>query len=297
MDISAASIAARTISNATPLVIAGVGGIMCERSGVVNIGVEGTMLSGAFAAAAGSFVSGNPWIGLFCGIAAAMLISLLHAYLCVSLKLNHIISGLAINIFASSMTVYLLAVFWNSSGNSPAVPQLPLLSLQEAAKLPVLGELLKSVSMITLAGIFVVAFIHFALHQTAFGLHVIASGKNPLAAAVVGIRIARVQYISVLIGGFCSGMAGAFLSISYLNLFVKNMTAGRGFIAIATIIFGRYNPLGVAVAGLTFGFLDALQMALQGTVNIPPEIVQSIPYCITILAVVLASRTQYRREF
>jgi simple sugar transport system permease protein len=294
MDISAASIVARTISNATPLVIAGVGGIMCERSGVVNIGVEGTMLCGAFAAAAGSSAFGNPWAGLLCGIAAAMLVSLLHAYLCITLKLNHIISGLAINIFAASMTVYLLAVFWNSTGSSPAVPQLPLLSMPGAVNLPVLGELLKGVSAITLMGILVAALIHFILHETAFGLHVIAGGKNPLAAVVAGIPIARVQYISVLIGGFCSGLAGAYLSVSYLNLFVKNMVAGRGFIAIATIIFGRYNPLGVAAAGLIFGFLDALQMALQGTVNIPPEIVQSIPYCITILAVALASRTRRR---
>jgi simple sugar transport system permease protein len=252
------------------------------------------MLCGAFAAAAGSFTFGNPWIGLFCGIIAAMLVSLLHAYLCVTLKLNHIISVLALHIFAASMTIYLLAVFWNSTGSSPAVPQLPLLSLPGTAKLLVLGELLKSVSVITLMGIPVVALIHFVLHETAFGLHVIAGGKNPLAAAVVGIRVTQVQYISVLIGGFCSGLAGAYLSISYLNLFVKNMVAGRGFIAIATIIFGRYNPLEVAAAGLIFGFLDALQMALQGTVNIPPEIVQSIPYCITILAVALASRTQHR---
>jgi simple sugar transport system permease protein len=270
---------------------------MCERSGVVNIGVEGTMLSGAFAAALGSFASGNPWIGLLCGIVAAMLVSLLHAYLCVSLKLNHIISGLAINIFASSMTVYFLAVFWNSTGSSPSVPQLPPISLPGAAKLPILGELLNGVSVITLAGVLIVALVHFTLRQTAFGLHVIAGGKKPLAAEVVGIPVSRVRYISVLAGGFCSGLAGAFLSISYLNLFVKNMTAGRGFIAIATIIFGRYNPLGVAAAGLLFGFLDALQMALQGTVNIPPELVQSIPYCVTILAVALSSRTQYRGEF
>jgi ABC-type uncharacterized transport system permease subunit len=250
------------------------------------------MLTGAFAAAAGSFITGDPWIGLLWGIGAAMLIALLHAWFCVTLKLNHIISGLAINIFAASMTVYLLAILWNSTGSSPAVPQLPLLSLGEAGNLPVLGELFKGVSVITLAIIPVVAAIHFSLNHTAFGLHVIAVGKNPLAAAVVGIRTAWVQYISVVLGGFCSGLAGAFLSISYLNLFVKNMVAGRGYIAIATIIFGSYSPLGVAAAGLLFGFLDALQMALQGTVNIPPEIVQSIPYGITILAVALASRTR-----
>jgi simple sugar transport system permease protein len=269
---------------------------MCEHSGIVNIGVEGTMLTGAFAAAAGSFFTGNPWLGLLSGVTAAMLVSLLHAWLCVTLKLNHIISGLAINIFAASMTVYLLVVLWNSTGSSPAVPQLPLLFLPGAVKLPILGELLQGVSVITLIGIPAVGAIYFILDQTAFGLHVIASGKNPLAAAVVGIRVKRVQYISVLIGGFCSGLAGGFLSISYLNIFVKNMTAGRGFIAIATIIFGRYNPAGVAAAGLFFGFLDALQMALQGTVNIPPELVQSIPYCITILAVALASRAQRHGE-
>jgi simple sugar transport system permease protein len=290
MNISIASILARTITNATPLVIAGTGGILCERSGIVNIGIEGTMMTGAFAAVVGAFFSGNAWVGLLFGIAIAMLISLLHAYLCITIKIDHIISGLAVNILASSMSVYLLNIIFKTRGNSPAVTQLPVIHIPDAARLPVIGEFLSSISIITLAGVFVVFVIHYIINHLPFGLHVIATGKKPLAAEVAGINTGRVQYISVLIGGFCSGLAGAFLSISYMNMFVKNMVAGRGFIAIATIIFGNYDPKWVALSGLVFGFFDAIQMSLQGTITIPPELIQCIPYLVTILAVIFAMR-------
>jgi simple sugar transport system permease protein len=290
MLISAASILARTVTNATPLVIAGTGGILCERSGVVNIGIEGIMLTGAFTAALGSYFSGSPWIGLVTGIGFSMLIALLHAYLCVTIKIDHIISGLAINIFASSMTVYLLGIIFKTKGNSPAVPQLPALAIKSAANIPVFGELLSNISIITVLGLLVVIAVCFILNYMPLGLHIIACGKKPLAASVMGINVNKTRYISVLIGGFCSGLAGAFLSISYMNMFVKNMIAGRGFIAIATIIFGNYNPFWVAVSGLIFGLFDALQMSLQGTIDLPPELIQCLPYLVTILAVVIALR-------
>jgi ABC-type uncharacterized transport system permease subunit len=163
--------------------------------------------------------------------------------------------------------------------------------LASLRSVPILGELLSNLSLISLAAILVVVAIYVLLNRTAFGMHVIASGKSPVAASTVGINVSRVQYQSVSIGGFCNGLAGAFLSISFMDSFVKNMVAGRGFIAIATILFGRYNPVLVALAGLLFGFLDALQIALQGTVEIPSEIIQSIPYLVTIVAVALSGKS------
>jgi simple sugar transport system permease protein len=294
MIISIASVLARTITNSTPLIIAGVGGILCESAGIVNIGIEGTMLTGAFAAVVGSYLTGNAWLGMLIGITAAMLVSALHAYLCITVKIDHIISGLAINIFASSMSVYLLNIIFGVRGNSPTVRHLPVISIPAFTGIPLVGEIFSGISVITILGIGIVIAIHYILYRTPFGLHVIASGKNPLAAQVVGINVKKVQYTSVLIGGFCSGMAGLFLSISYMDMFVKNMVAGRGFIAIATIIFGNYHPVGVALSGLVFGFFDALQMSLQGTINIPPEIIQCIPYFLTIVAVIIAMRRKAR---
>lgn len=296
MDISIASILARTITNATPLVLAGVGGICCERSGITNIGIEGMMLTGAFAAVAGSYFTGNAWFGLFYGVLASTLVALLHAYLCITVKINHIISGLAINIFASSMSIYLMNLFFGSKGSSPNVKQLPVLSLPWAKNIPVIGELLSGISVITLLGVMIIFIINWVLNKTSFGLHIIACGQKSVAASVVGINVSRVQYFSVLMSGVCSGLAGSFLSISFMNVFVKNMVAGRGYIAIATMIFGRYHPLEVACAALLFGFLDAVQMSLQGTINIPRELVQSIPYVVTIVAVALATHKNRAQE-
>lgn len=295
LELSIASIVARMISGATPIVIAGAGGILCERSGVTNVGIEGMMLGGAFAATLGAYYTGNAWLGLLFGVVVAMAMALLHAWLCVTVRINHVISGLAINIFAGSMTVYLMGVIFGATGNTPPAPVIPDLSIPGAAGIPVIGEFLSGFSPITLLGVGMIAVIAVVLRRSAFGLHVLASGENPVAAATVGINVRRVQYLSVLVSGLCSGVAGAFLTVSFMNSFVKNMVAGRGFIAIATILFGRYNPVLVALAGLFFGFLDAMQMALQGTVDVPQELIQCVPYLLTIVAVVVSGEIDRKK--
>jgi Uncharacterized ABC-type transport system, permease component len=285
MNISIASILALTVTNATPIVLAGTGGIFAERSGIVNIGVEGMMLSGAFAAAVGSFIFSSPWIGLIFGITAALIMAIFHAYLCIYVKINPVISGLAINILASSLTVYLMNIIFGSQGSTPSVMQLPSIQVGILKNVPVIGDTFNNISIITVIAVIVVIVTSFLLNKTSFGLHVVASGQNPAAANSVGIHVINVQFISMVISGITCGLAGAFLSISFMNVFVKDMTAGRGFIAIAMIIFGRYKPVSVALAGLLFGLLDAIQMSLQGVINIPNEIIQSLPYIITIVAV------------
>ncbi len=290
MNISLASILARALANATPLIIAGVGGIFAERSGVVNIAIEGMMLTGGFAAAVGALYTGNTWLGLLIGILAGALVGLLHAYLCVSAGVNHVVSGLAINIFASSMSVYLMSVWFGNKGNTPEIPKLPTISIPYLRDLPLVGEMLGGLSIITLLMPLVVWGVWWAINRTPFGIRLLAAGENPKAAQVLGIRVSRVRYLSVALSGACAGLAGAYLSISFINMFVKNMVAGRGFIAIATIIFGAYKPLAVAVAGLLFGVFDAIQMAFQGTIAIPQEFTQSIPYIATIVAVAVMAR-------
>lgn len=288
------SIIVRSLVGATPLIIAGVGGIFGERAGITNIGLDGSMLFGAFAAAMGSYFFNNAWMGLLCGVLTGLLVGLLHAYLCVTVKIDHVVSGLAINIFASSLTVYILSVVFQNKGNSPAVPTLPKVDIPLFSGLPVVGPIFTNLSVITLAVPFLVAAAHILLNKHKFGLHVLSVGQKPQAAAVVGINVARVQYQSILIGGFCCGLAGSFLSISDMNMFVRGMVSGRGYIAIATILFGCYRPIMVALSGLFFGFVDAMQIALQGSVNIPGEFIQMLPYLLTILAVMVVMSREHK---
>lgn len=296
LNISLASIIARTVSSATPLVTASSGDILCERSGITNVGIEGMMLIGAFSAALGSYYTGSAWLGLLFGILGGTAVSLLHAWLCITVKINHVISGLAINIFASNMSVYLMYVLFGVKGTSPSVASLPPISIPLLNQIPVLSELFSGISVCTILGILLMVAASIIINRTAFGMHIIASGKNPTAASTVGINVTKIRYLSVMLAGVSAGIAGSYLSISYMNSFVKNMISGRGFIAVATIICGYYKPGLVAVAGLCFGFLDAMQMALQGTVVIPAEIIQCIPYLATILAVAIPTLRQQRNH-
>lgn len=296
MSISIVSILARMFSSATPIALAGIGGLFGERSGIANIGLEGTMLFSALAAAIGSYYSGSPWIGLLCGMACGLLISLLHAFLCITVRVDQIVIGLVINIFAANSTVYLLSVLFQNKGASPAITKLPYVSIPFLKDIPGMSELFSNISVLTVLAVVIMLIAQYLLYQTRFGLHVIAAGQNEKAAFVMGVKVKRTQYIAVLIGGLCCGLAGSFLSISYLNMFVKNMVSGRGFIAIAAILIGRYNPVGVLLASLFFGLADASQMALQGTVSIPNELVQSIPYVLTILVVTINEWRTRRRK-
>lgn len=296
MSISIVSILARMFSSATPIALAGIGGLFGERSGISNIGLEGTMLFSALAAAIGSYYSGSPWIGLLSGVACGLLISLLHAFLCITVRVDQIVIGLVINIFAANSTVYLLSVLFQNKGASPAITKLPYMSIPFLKDIPGLTELFSNISVLTVLAIVIMLIAQYLLYQTRFGLHVMAAGQNEKAAFVMGVKVKKAQYLAVMIGGLCCGLAGSFLSISYLNMFVKNMVSGRGFIAIAAILIGRYNPVGVLLASLFFGLADASQMALQGTVSIPNELVQSIPYVLTILVVTINEWRTRRRK-
>ncbi len=293
MDISVISIISRILVSATPLIITGVGGLFGEKAGIVNIGLDGNMLIGAFTAAIASYYTGSAWLGLLAAVLVCTFIGLLHAYLCVTIRLDHVISGLAVNILATNLTVYILYVLFESKGNSPIVPQLPKITLPLLSDLPTVGPIFTNLSVITLFAPVLVVWAYWLQKKTRFGMQVVASGANPHAAKVMGVNVPRVQYLSVLLGGACCGLAGAFLSISYMNMFVRGMVAGRGYIAIAAILIGNYKPVGVAVAGLFFGLMDALQIALQGTINIPSEFVQSIPYISTLVVV---TAVMYRKE-
>ena len=276
-----------TLRLATPLILAAMGGILSERSGVVNIALEGMMLAGAFFGMLGSYWTGNAWVGVTLGMAAGGLLGLIHAALTQRTKLNHIVSGVALNIFALGLTTYLLRRIFAHAGSSPPVNGLQNWSLG-LSRIPVVDQIIGDQNPLFYLAVVIVIGLGFMLFRTPIGLRLRAAGENPEAARSAGIRVGVVRYLAVTASGILGGLAGAYLSLGQLNMFAEGMSGGRGFIALAAVIFGKWNPYGAAGAALFFGFFDALQMRLQGQailgITIPSEFMLMLPYALTIIA-------------
>jgi len=262
-----------TFRLATPLILAALGGVLSERSGVVNIALEGMMLCGAFFGMLGSYWTGDPWIGLALGMAAGGLLGFVHAVLTQRMRLNHIVSGVALNIFALGLTTYLLRRIFQHAGGSPPVNGLPQWSIGLGPQNP-----------LTYLAVILAVATSFGLFRTPLGLRIRAAGENPGAASAVGIRVQSVRYLAVIGSGVLGALGGVYLSLGELNMFAEGMSGGRGFIALAAVIFGKWTPFGAAGAALFFGFFDALQMRLQGQTAIPSEFMLMLPYALTIIA-------------
>ena len=275
-----------TLRMATPLILAALGGTFSERSGVINIALEGIMLIGAFVAMAGSYYTGNPWMGILGAVIVGILISLIHAVVSISFKANQVVSGTAINIFATGITGFLLRVMFQRAGQSPSVNDVSPWTIPIIKDIPFIGRIFgEQIPFVYFALIFV-ALSYWVLWKTPFGLRIRSVGEHPAAADSVGINVNKIRYISVMISGFFAGLAGASLSIGLLDVFVKNMSSGKGFIALAAMIFGKYTPQGALLAALLFGFADALQMLAQtlGISVVPRQFLLMLPYVLTILA-------------
>jgi simple sugar transport system permease protein len=274
-----------TLRAAVPLTLGALSGIMCERSGIINIGIEGMMLAGAFAA----FVvkvqaDALPlYASLAFGVAAALLtggiMGLIHAGLSIRFKVDQIISGVVIITLALGLTSFLFNPDWASVGKFRPI-EIPLLS-----KIPVLGDVLFSNALITYVTLFLVVAVHVMLFYTRWGLRTRSVGEHPRAADTVGINVNRMRYINVIIGGTLAGLAGAFLVLEAVGQFKEGMTAGRGFIALAAMLFGNYTPFGAFGAALLFGYTGALQneLLLAGVVSIPRQFIAMLPYITTIV--------------
>jgi len=275
------AIIASSIRFSIPYTLAGLGGTYSERSGVVNIGLEGMMLTGAFTAVAVTNASGSPWLGLLAAIFAGMLLGLIHAVVCVTFKADQIVSGLAIIIFAAGITVFFSWLFFNKT-QIQAEARLHLPLLHDLAIFEVLFSEIPPLVFLTAA---IVIASHFIIFKTVFGLRMRSVGEHPKAADTLGISVDRMRYTGVIISGALSGMAGAYLSLEHAHYFVKGISAGRGFIGLASMIFGKWTPFGTAGAGLLFGFGEALKPYLPKVV--PSQFIDMIPYVLTIF--VLAS--------
>ena len=283
---SIVSLLAATLRISPPIVLASIGGAYSERTGIINIGLEGMILMGAFAGAAGSHFLGNPWLGVLCAVLAGGMLGLLHAVLCIRFKANQVVSGVGVNILSLGLTTLLLQVIWGNRGASDTVPGIDPLQLPIIKDIPVVGEIIGNQNPLVYIMLIIVVFAWLIMFRTPIGLRIRAVGEHPEAADTVGIHVHRIQYMCVTVSGMLSGLGGAYLSLGWLNLFSQNMSAGRGFIALAANIFGKWNPAGTFGASLLFSFTDALQIKLQG-VGIPIQFIQMIPYILTIL--VLAS--------
>jgi ABC-type uncharacterized transport system permease subunit len=275
------AIMASSIRFAIPYILAGLGGTYSERSGVVNIGLEGMMLTGAFTAVAVTNATGSAWLGLLAAIFAGMLLGLMHGVVCITFKADQIVSGLAIIIFAAGITVFFAWLLYNKT-QIKAATHLRVPLLHDIPAFKVLFSEIPPTIFLTAA---IVIASHFIIFKTVFGLRLRSVGEHPQAADTLGINVDRMRYTGVIISGALSGMAGAYLSLEHAHYFVKGISAGRGFIGLASMIFGKWTPFGTAGAGLLFGFGEALKPYLPKIV--PSQFIDMIPYVLTIF--VLAS--------
>lgn len=261
-----------TLRMATPLIWAGMAGLLSERVGIMNIALEGYMLLGAFGAALGSHLSQDPYVGLLVGGLCGMLAAALHALWCVGLRADPIVAGAGLNLLALSLPNFLLQSLWGVAGTSPMVPKLP----------PFVGGL----NLLVPLGLLLVLGIQGFLYETRWGLRVLAVGEHPRAAASVGIPVQRYRYWALLVAGVLAGWGGAYLAIGELSMFVQQMTAGRGFIALAALICGNWRPLGTLMVALCFGAAQALQLQAQALrLPLPKDLLLALPYLLTLLAV------------
>lgn len=266
------------IRSATPLIFAALGGLFSERSGVINIALEGLMLAGAFTAAVVTYQTGNPYFGLVTGILAGAAFGFVYAIACIKFEADQVVAGMAINFLMIGLPALISGVIYDSTGSTPQIDKA--------------DQLWNIANRVSIASIFAFAMVPIAwyvLYKTPFGLRLRATGENPGAADAAGVSVTRLRYVAVIISGALAGAGGAYLSTGQSSLFTKQMTAGRGFIALAALILGKWKPVPVMFACLFFGFMEALTIQIQGALTlpsgdpIPVQFIEIIPYVLTII--------------
>ena len=266
------------IRAATPLIFAALGGLFSERSGVINIALEGLMLAGAFTAAVITYQTGNPYLGMIAGIAAGGVLAFVYAVACLKFEADQVVAGMAINFLMIGLPALISGVLYDSTGSTPQI--------DKAFKLPMIGNQLSYASILAFA---IVPLTWYVLYRTPFGLRLRATGENPQAADSAGVNVSKLRYLAVIISGLLAAAGGAYLSIGQSSLFTKQMTAGRGFIALAALILAKWKPVPVLIACLFFGLMEAVTIQIQGVFKmpsgepIPIQFIEMIPYVLTII--------------
>src|SRR2546425_1318595 len=276
-----------TLQFAALLLLPALGGVISERSGVVNIAMEGMMLTGAYAAVMTALATHSVIGGVIGAMIAGGLMALIHAIVSINFKANQIVRGIAINIFALGLTNYLVFIQTQGEGlpSLPGTLRLPTISWGPLASIPFLGQVLFQQNIIFYVALLILAGIQFLLFHTNIGLRIRAVGEHPQAADTAGVNVRLVRYLCVISSGVLSGLGGAFLSLGIAGIFSSNITAGAGFIALAAMVFGKYTPWGTALACLIFGLGEALSVRLQDS-GISPNLLSTLPYLFTLVALV-----------
>ncbi len=269
-----------TLMYSTPLVFGAMGGVISERSGVVNIGIEGMMAVGAFTAASMSYVTGSPIIGFFLGGVAGMLVGLLHAVASITFRADQTVSGIAINMIGAGLTLFLSSLFFGGA-NSPVMQR----------KMPIIFGI-PSPAIIALIS---VILLWIFLYKTKWGLRVLATGEHPAAADTLGINVNRIRYFSVMASGFLAGLGGASVTVSLISNFTPTSITGQGFIALAAVIFGKWTPHGAYGAALMFGLAQALAIYLGAGSSIPSQFYAMLPFVMTLVVLVLVGKSEAPR--
>jgi len=285
-----------TIRVAPPLIFAAMAGMFCERSGVVNIALEGKLLAAAFASGATAAVTGSAWMGLLAGVGVSIAFALLHGFATITHRGDQVVSGMAINILAVGLTVTLGRYWFDQGGQTPALSgdarfapiQFPF--EKELADVPVIGQLYSELasghSMLEYLALAIVPLAWWVLFRTRFGLRLRAVGEAPAAVDTAGISVVRLRYTALIIGGLLAGIGGTYLAVAQTAQFIPNMSAGKGFMALAALVFGKWRPWPAMGACLLFGFLDAVAIRLQGVevlgFVIPVQFIEAVPYMLTV---------------
>ena len=282
---------AATLRFATPLAFAAMGGIFCERSGVINIGLEGMMLAGAFFGIMVAAETGQWELGILGAMGAGGMLALIHAFFCIHLRADQIISGFAINFLALGLTGYLFRSVYGTRGTPELPEEIPDVSLGFIKDIPFIGDIFGQLNLMIWLMLLTVVLSWVVLFKTPLGLRIRSVGEHPRAADTVGISVFKIRYAAVILSGLLAGLGGAYLSFGFGNAFNENMTAGRGYIALAAVIFGNWRPFGAFGACLLFGFSSALALRLQGSPLLPSDLasanlLQTLPYVLTLVALV-----------
>lgn len=285
-----------TIRMSIPLVLTGVGLLYTERCGVINIGIEGSMLLGTFAGVAGAVFTGNIYLGALSAVLAGGLLSLVFAYLTVTRRADQMVAGFGVNLLSTGLTLTLMPYL---NANRMRTPLFPVYSPDFLKEIPVVGPLFFDQSIAVWLGIILTAISAWVLYKTSFGLNIRAVGENPRAVATAGLSVTRLRYAGILLGGLFGGFGGAALALNDLGFFVPNMTQSRGFIVLAALVVGKWNPIYFAIVCLMFGAADALQLRAQTFGSILPyQIYLMLPYLLTVAALAgLVGKTKAPKEY
>ena len=288
---SIVSVLAATIRFATPILLAALGSVYTQRSGILNLGLEGTMTMSAAIAFIVTFTTGNLIFGLVAAIVTGALYNLIMAWLSVNMKANQVIAGTALTILGVGLAAFIYRSYFGIKSLPPQITPFPIINIPLLSDIPIVGAIFFKHNVLIYVAFLLVPLTWAVLEKTVFGLNIKAVGEHPRAADAKGISVTKIRYLSLIIEGLYAGMAGAFMTLAYMNIFLDSIISGRGFIAVAVVVFARWRSGRAALGALIFGFASALQLRLQAVgVGIPNQFLLMLPYVLTILVLISASK-------